>query len=162
MLEAAPGDLPSLITQSLVSCSTHDHLQPEKRRCLIAVVSPRLARVDVLACDHCHCNCHTVTATVSGHPHPQNTAEGAALPHFQIFLGNSLAKGRFSYQELIDVHAGIDCNLPAEVVLQLLILDALWRSVSKQLRQTLRVKAFVFIWALTTVLICLLKLDESR
>lgn len=42
-----------------------------------------------------------------------------------------------SHQELVDVHAGVDRDLAAEVVLELLRFGAVWRMICQQLGQPL-------------------------
>ena len=42
-----------------------------------------------------------------------------------------------SHQELVDVHAGINCNLPAKIVVKLLLLEAAWCMVCQELGQPL-------------------------
>lgn len=45
-----------------------------------------------------------------------------------------------AYEELVDAHAGVDGNAPAEVALELLLLHRLGRIVRQKLRQTLTKK----------------------
>lgn len=70
---------------------------------------------------------------------------GRAVEHAQQVAGDLsglvaqqlVPHAAHGYEELVNVHAGVDRDLAAKVVLELLALDAAWRVIAEQLGEAL-------------------------